>query len=157
MPKLRNPASSVYNLALLSSRATHEAIYDILRDSCGDARYFARYTKRRARMYHEISSLCTWPQRRYIVLNISFVAATVAQNIVCRRDCRAKYRPSSRLSRTIFCATHETIRAILLFKYRPYYLNLLYRGLMSDRDTRHTKQTRYFARHSRQLRFPKTN
>ena len=80
------------------------------------------------------------------------LAATVAQNIVYRFVCRvsrSKGDARNTKRRTIFCATYETIHGILLFKYRLCYRNLVYRGLISDRDTRHKGDTGYFVRYTK--------
>ena len=81
--------------------ATFAATHDSLRDSRGDARY----------ILHDISPFGLPTQGRYFVVHsraslrvsrkISCVAATVAQNIVRRRDCREKYRVSLLVSSVV--------------------------------------------------------
>ncbi|KAH3876934.1 hypothetical protein DPMN_000787 [Dreissena polymorpha] len=74
---------------------------------------------------------------------ISCVAATIAKTIVYRFVCCASHSKGDARNtkrRTIFCATVAATHDILIFKYRPYYPNPVYRALNSDCDTRRAER-----------------
>ncbi|KAH3729498.1 hypothetical protein DPMN_055470 [Dreissena polymorpha] len=78
--------------------ATVAATHESLRDSSGDARYFARQSRRFTIYLRRYIAFWATYTRAIFRGIFSRVDSCIAQNIVRRRDCRTKYLVSLRVS-----------------------------------------------------------